>query len=85
MREILFATALADDHRPNAYDNNMDGCFKLERYLEIRPKCTEHWKRTFLKYSSHYLRNTKQGKVEPQLLHNHHIITQNKEMRQIAE
>lgn len=33
MREILFA-ALADDHKPNAYDNNMDGCFKLECYLK---------------------------------------------------
>lgn len=33
MREILFATALADDHTPNAYDNNMDGCFKLKSYL----------------------------------------------------
>lgn len=35
MREILFALALADDHRPNAYDNNMDGCFKLECYLQM--------------------------------------------------
>lgn len=32
MREILFATALADDHTQNAYDNNMDGCFKLKSY-----------------------------------------------------
>lgn len=29
MRGILFAGALADDHRPNASDNNMDGCFRL--------------------------------------------------------
>lgn len=33
MREILFATALADDHKPNAYYNNMAGCFELECYL----------------------------------------------------
>lgn len=35
MREILFATALADDHRPNASDNNMDDCFKLKCYFFV--------------------------------------------------
>lgn len=38
MREILFAAALADDHRPNASDNNMGDCFKLtcKRWVNIQ-------------------------------------------------
>lgn len=31
--EILFAAALADDHRPNACYDNMAGCSELEHYL----------------------------------------------------
>lgn len=41
--EILFAAALADDHRPNACYDNMAGCSELERYLRMLGKHTVQW------------------------------------------
>lgn len=56
MRKIIFATALADYHRPNASDSNMYSCFKLNcSFVNVGKKKKKRSKYFLL----HYSRNVK--------------------------